>query len=59
LPVAWWLWATGGWLTLPLEIVAALAVAMLDSMCIYRIANPCRRIVAGYINWYLAQEPKG
>jgi len=53
------LWATGGWLTLPLEIVAALAVAMLDSMCIYRIANPCRRIVAGYINWYLAQEPKG
>ena len=54
----WWLWFIGGWLTVPIELVAATIVSELDYMCLWHVANPLRYVTAKYINWYLAREPK-
>ena len=54
----WWLWEIGAWATLPLELVAATIVAQLDTMCLWKVANPLRHVTARYINWYLSKEPE-
>jgi len=56
--LAWWLWATVGWLTLPLDCIAAIIVCFLNRTGGRRVAIVIKLPTIRLINWYLAREPK-